>query len=112
MSTGVARITAPIGQAETLLASQSSPGFWREAWRRLRRRKLPMIALAFVAFLCLVAIFAPAIVGTKPIICKYKGSIYFPCLGYFNRSWENPIFFRDRFRDTLWREAADWLARH
>jgi peptide/nickel transport system permease protein len=57
-----------------------------------------MMALAFVGFLFLVAIFAPAIAGTKPIVCKYKGSLYFPCLGYFNRSWENPIFFRDRFR--------------
>ena len=32
------------------------------------------------------------IVGTKPIVCKYKGHIYFPCLGYYARSWENPIF--------------------
>ena len=57
-----------------------------------------MLALAFVVFLCFVAIFAPAIAGTKPIVCKYKGSIYFPCMGYFKRSWENPIFFQDRFR--------------
>ena len=85
-------------KSEALIASPPSAGFWREAWRRFRRRKLAMIALAFVVFLCLVAIFAPAIAGTKPIVCKYKGSIYFPCLGYFNRSWENPIFYRDRFR--------------
>lgn len=84
--------------SESLIASPPSVGFWREAWRRFRRRKLPMTALAFVVFLCLVAIFAPAIAGTKPIVCKYKGSIYFPCLGYFNRNWENPIFYRDRFR--------------
>ncbi len=36
------------------------------------------------------------IVGTKPIVCKYQGRIYFPCLGYYVRSWENPIFRRDR----------------
>ena len=47
----------------------------------------------------LVALFAPPIAGTKPIVCKYKGHIYFPCLGYFNRGWENPIFRNDRFRD-------------
>jgi len=37
----------------------------------------------------LVAIFAPAMVGTKPLICKYKGAIYFPALGYYVSDWEN-----------------------
>ena len=41
------------------------------------------------------------IVGTKPIVCKYKGSIYFPCLGYFNRSWENPIFLQRSLSQRL-----------
>lgn len=59
-----------------------------------------MIALCFVVFLCLVALFAPMIVGTKPIVCKYKGNIYFPAMGYYVRSWENPIFRKDRFRNT------------
>ena len=40
-------------------------GYWRETWRHFRRRKLSMIALVFVGFLCLVAIFSPAIVGTN-----------------------------------------------
>jgi peptide/nickel transport system permease protein len=71
-------------------------GYWGEVWRHFRRRKLAMIALAFVVFLCLVALFAPMIAGTKPIICKYKGRIYFPCMGYYVRSWENPIFRKDR----------------
>lgn len=57
-----------------------------------------MAALGFVGFLALVAVFAPAIAGTKPIVCKYKGKLYFPALGYFNTRWENPVFFRDRFR--------------
>lgn len=76
----------------------NSRGFWGEAWRRFRRRKLAMTALVFVLFLTLVAIFSPAIAGTKPIVCRYKGNLYFPALGYFNRRWENPIFFEDGFR--------------
>jgi peptide/nickel transport system permease protein len=76
----------------------TSPGFWREAWRRFRKRKLAMLAIAFVGALTLVAVLAPTIAGTKPIICKYKGAIYFPALGYYNRSWENPVFAKDRFR--------------
>ncbi|MBL9080342.1 MAG: ABC transporter permease [Planctomycetales bacterium] len=57
-----------------------------------------MAALALVGLLTLIAVCAPAIAGTKPIVCRYKGEIYFPCLGYFVRSWENPIFTKDRFR--------------
>src|SRR6266480_227792 len=91
----------PIPTAVTTARVESVPsaGYWTETWRNFRRRKLSMIALAFVVLLCIVAVFAPAIAGTKPVICKYKGHIYFPCLGYFARSWENPIFFKDRFRD-------------
>jgi peptide/nickel transport system permease protein len=75
-----------------------SPGFWAEAWRRFRQKKLAMAALAFVVLLALVALFSPAIAGTKPVVCKYKGKIYFPALGYFNRRWENPVFMQDKFR--------------
>lgn len=57
-----------------------------------------MAALALVALLALIALFSPAIAGTKPIVVKYKGHLYFPALGYFNASWENPIFQRDGFR--------------
>lgn len=57
-----------------------------------------MFALAYVVVVALVALLSPAIVGTKPIVCSYKGQLYFPALGYFNRSWENPIFKKDRFR--------------
>jgi peptide/nickel transport system permease protein len=56
-----------------------------------------MLALVAVAILALVAIFSPAIAGTKPLVVKYKGSIYFPALGYFVEDWENPVFRRDQF---------------
>jgi peptide/nickel transport system permease protein len=75
-----------------------SPGYWSDVWHRFRRRRLAMLALGFVGFLCLVALLAPAIVGTKPIVCRYKGNIYFPAMAYFNPKWENPVFYRDKFR--------------
>ncbi len=74
-----------------------SPGFWQEAWKRFKQRKLAMISLVFVFFLAVVALFSPAIVGTKPVICKYKGSLHFPCLGYFSPRWE-AVFTKDKFR--------------
>jgi peptide/nickel transport system permease protein len=78
-------------------ASQSV-GFWKETWRRFLRRKEAVIALGLVSILALIAILSPAIAGTKPIVCQYKGKIYFPAMSYFNESWENPIFQKDRFR--------------
>ena len=80
--------------------SAPSRGFWAEVWARYRRRPIGMIALAFVVFLTVIAAFAPAIAGTKPVICRYKGRLYMPCLGYFNRRWEAPIFTNDKFRGT------------
>jgi peptide/nickel transport system permease protein len=70
-------------------------GYWAETWHRFRQKKLSMLALWFVLFLVVVAIFSPAIVGTKPLIVKYKGSLYFPALGYFYRPWENPYFRKE-----------------
>jgi peptide/nickel transport system permease protein len=77
-------------------------GFWRETWQRFRRSRLALLALIYVAFMATVAVFSPAIAGTKPIVCKYKGSLYFPAMYYFNRGWENPIFRKDRFRNNYY----------
>lgn len=88
----------PPALAEQVAQAPKSPGFWVEAWKRFRHKKIAMIALMYVALLALVALLSPAIAGTKPVVCKYKGSIYFPAMGYFNPEWENPVFARDRFR--------------
>jgi len=79
-------------------SSRRSPGFWSQAWSQFRQRRLAMTALCVVGLLALVAIFAPAIAGTRPVVCRYKGQLYFPCLYYFNPAWENPVFARDKFR--------------
>jgi peptide/nickel transport system permease protein len=79
-------------------ATDVSHGFWAETWRRFRRRGLAMTALVFVGLLSLVAIFSPAIAGTRPVVCRYKGRIYFPAMAYFNPAWESPVFQKDGFR--------------
>jgi peptide/nickel transport system permease protein len=90
--------TQPSSTLAVEMVATPSRGFWTETWRRYRHRLLAMIALAYVALMAFVAILSPAIAGTKPIVCEYKGRLYFPCLGYFVRSWENPIFRTDHFR--------------
>ena len=84
-----------------------SRGFWAEVWQRYRRRPLAMLALAFVGLLVVVAVFAPAIAGTKPVLCRYKGRLYMPCLGYFDRRLEPAVFAKDRFRGTYPRNLAE-----
>jgi len=80
-------------------------GFWRETWLRFRRRKLAMLALAYVVLLGVAALTAPMIVGTKPVVCYFKGSYYFPCWGYFNDSWENVVFKKKGFRRIRFAES-------
>ncbi len=83
-----------------------SSGFWAEAWRRYRRRPLGIAALGFVGLLVVIAVFAPAIAGTKPVLCRYKGRLYAPCLGYFDRRLEPAIFAKDKFRGTYPKNLA------
>lgn len=97
MSGPIQQIDTPPAEHAEIPAAQPR-GFWAEAWRRFRRRPRSMAALVYVLFLALVALFAPAIAGTKPVVCRYKGHIYFPALGYFNSNWENPVFQHDKFR--------------
>ena len=59
-----------------------------------------MIGFLFVITLVGIAMFAPAIAGTKPVICRYKGRLYVPCLAYFDRRLEPAIFSTDKFRGT------------
>jgi peptide/nickel transport system permease protein len=84
---------------------EASRGFWRETWNRFRRRKLAMSALAYVALLSVVALTAPMIVGTKPVVCYYEGSYYFPCWGYFSDGWENVVFKQGGFRRIRFAES-------
>jgi len=84
-------------QAEATQTPQRR-SYWGEVWLRYRRRPIAMMALAYVVLLALVGLFSPMIAGTKPIVAYYKGSYYFPFMSYYYDRWENPIFFRDKFR--------------
>jgi peptide/nickel transport system permease protein len=65
-----------------------------------------MAAASFVVCLGFVAVLAPAIAGTKPILCRYKGRLYAPCLAYFDRRLEPPVFAHDKFRGSYPRNLA------
>lgn len=90
-------ITPPIAAPKTLKPSIAA-GFWADAWRRFRRKPPAMLALVYVVLMFVVAFAAPLIIGTKPIICKYNGRLYFPFVGYLHPRLENSVFARDKFR--------------
>lgn len=92
--TGTSPTTSPLPGVESTTASA---GFWREAWRRFRRQRLSLAAFVLLGVLALLAVFAPLVAGTKPIVCGYKGETYYPIAAYWGGS-ENGIFLRDRFR--------------
>lgn len=93
---------------------EASRGYWSETWRHFRRRTVSVIALVAVIFLTLVAIFSPAIVGTKPVMVWYKGALYFPALGYFHDSLEPTVFrnldFRTNYAHGLTKNDPDGWA--
>jgi peptide/nickel transport system permease protein len=88
------------GQTSSSMKVDSPRSFSREVLSRFFARRLACLASVFVFFLLLVALLAPAIVGTKPVVCRYKGEIYYPSMGYLERTWENPIFRVDKFRNN------------
>jgi peptide/nickel transport system permease protein len=74
-----------------VVAATATRGYWAETWRRFCKKKIAIVALAYVAVMAIIAVLSPMLVGTKPIVVKYKGSISFPAIGYFREQWETPL---------------------
>jgi peptide/nickel transport system permease protein len=53
-------------------------GSWRDIWKRFRRSTIAMIALAYVVFVSLLALFAPLIASSKPLIVRTTTGLAFP----------------------------------
>jgi peptide/nickel transport system permease protein len=58
-------------------------GSWRDIWRRFRRSTIAMIALVYVVIVAFIALFAPLIANTKPLIMRTASGLQFPSLGDF-----------------------------
>jgi peptide/nickel transport system permease protein len=89
----VSAVTGPTDIPATATKAKPKPsrGYWSEVWYRFKQRRFAMAALGYVLFLALVALFSPAIVGTKPVLVKYKGYLYMPAVGYFYGPWEDQM---------------------
>jgi ABC-type microcin C transport system permease subunit YejE len=58
----------------------ASPSYWQTVWRLVRGNKRGMAGLSFVLAMLLVSIFSPFLATNQPIVCRYKGKLYFPAV--------------------------------
>lgn len=57
---------------------QHGQTYWAGVKRQFRRKKVAVVSLYIAVFLGGVALFAPLLANEKPIVCGYKGKVYFP----------------------------------
>ena len=53
-------------------------GSWRDVWKRFRRSTIAIMALAYVIFVALLALFAPLIASSKPLVVRTPSGLAFP----------------------------------
>lgn len=57
-----------------------SSGYWPRVWREFRKNRLAMAGLTIVTVLLLVALFAPLLANSRPIIYVHSGRAFFPAI--------------------------------
>ena len=68
-----------------------------EALRRFWKDRPSRFGLLFLLFAFLAAVLAPLLVGTRPIVCKYKQEIHFPFLSAYTGGSDRGVFLKDGF---------------
>ncbi len=62
------------------IQKQLSEGFWAFVWRRMRRNRWGMFGFYVVLAMLLISIFSPLLASDQPVVCRYKGKLYFPAV--------------------------------
>jgi len=57
---------------------EADAGSWRDVWRRFRRSAIAVVALLYASFVALLAIFAPLLASSKPLVMRGPSGIQFP----------------------------------
>lgn len=70
----------PKHRPEAGATEPKSQAYWRTVWRRMRRNRRGTVGLLFVLLLVLVAFLSPLLASGQPIVCRYKGQLYFPAV--------------------------------
>lgn len=65
----------PGGRPTPATGSGAPPaGFWTEAWRRVLRRPMPRLALAWLGLVAFLAVFAPLLANSNPLLLRELGA--------------------------------------
>ena len=59
---------------------KNDQGYWAYVNKQFRRKKTAVVSLYIVIVLAIIALLAPFLANEKPLICKYKGELFFPVL--------------------------------
>lgn len=59
-----------------------SHSYWSLFWKQWSQSFIGMASLAVTIVFCLVAIYAPFLASSKPLVVKYEGQWYFPLFRY------------------------------
>lgn len=57
---------------------KNDQSYWAFVWKQFRKKKTAVVSLYIVIFLVVIAVLAPFLANEKPLVCKYKGEMYFP----------------------------------
>ena len=59
---------------------EKSQAYWANVWRTMRKNKRGMVGLSIVLFMFVISFLSPLLATNQPIVCKYKGKLYFPAV--------------------------------
>lgn len=62
------------------MTEEKSRGYWGKTWGEFKKDKLAVAGLIVIMILLFIALFQDFIAGNKPIVLKWRGTIYFPIL--------------------------------
>lgn len=57
---------------------KNDQGYWAYVNKQFRRKKTAVVSLYIVIVLAFIAVLAPFLANEKPLVCKYKGELFFP----------------------------------
>ena len=58
-------------------------GYWAMVRKQFRKNRIARYSFRFIVFLVALATLADVLANEKPLMCKYKGSVYFPVFRAF-----------------------------
>lgn len=93
---------------DTIVKAKSTESFWKGVRKQFSKNKLAVFSFKIILLMAFVALFADFLANEKPIIAKYKGSIYFPVLKSYAVDFGIAEWNKD-FHNVNWKELEyDW----